>query len=105
MLPSTCSPPPPNAPSPLRSDPFGLGEAALSPAGSLLSAPPPAAELAQDAALSTRVAGHIVDWVFVRLCDYHAAFPRCVRACVRACVHVCVRPRGVRCGAACGRDG
>ncbi|KAG2429494.1 hypothetical protein HXX76_010730 [Chlamydomonas incerta] len=58
-------------------DPFGLGEEALSPMPSLADAPPrPAGELAQDGALSVRVAGHIVDWVFVRLCDYHAAFPR-----------------------------
>ncbi|KAG2498655.1 hypothetical protein HYH03_003401 [Edaphochlamys debaryana] len=51
------------------SDPFGIG--------TQVGAPPPlASELATDKTLCSQVANHIVDWLYVRLSDYYATFPK-----------------------------
>ncbi|GLC35244.1 hypothetical protein PLESTB_000585900 [Pleodorina starrii] len=64
------------AEAPMRgSDPFGLGPEATTVGGGG-GPPPPPDELSRDSALAAQVANHIVDWLYVRLCDYHAAFPR-----------------------------
>lgn len=56
------------------SDPFDLGPAAAG-GGIYPPVPPPAAELSRDRELAGEVANRIVDFLYQRLCDYHAAFP------------------------------
>lgn len=55
-------------------DPFDLGPAAAG-GGIYPPVPPPAAELSRDRELAGEVANRIVDFLYQRLCDYHAAFP------------------------------
>ncbi|GFR45154.1 hypothetical protein Agub_g6537 [Astrephomene gubernaculifera] len=68
------------------SDPFGLGPEATGAAvpsacgggsyGGTAAPSAPAEELARDTALAAQVADRIVEWVYDKLCDYHAAFPK-----------------------------